>query len=123
MLAATQRYDQQRRTRAERVTARLMSQLPEISSQQASTQRAVTALRACARRLQAMRVARLSSLEAQLRALSPEQTLSRGYAIVRNQKGEIVRSYLDIKLEEVLDLKLATGSASVQVQGLQKEES
>lgn len=123
MLAATQRYDQQRRTRAERVTARLMSQLPEISSQQASTQRAVTALRACARRLQAMRVTRLSSLEAQLRALSPEQTLSRGYAIVRNQKGEIVRSYLDIKLEEVLDLKLATGSASVQVQGLQKEES
>jgi exodeoxyribonuclease VII large subunit len=57
-------------------------------------------------------------LEAQLRALSPEQTLSRGYAIVRTAKGQVVRSSQELKLGQVVEINLAKGAATAQVQGL-----
>jgi exodeoxyribonuclease VII large subunit len=61
-------------------------------------------------------------LESQLRALSPEQTLSRGYAIVRSSKGQVIRSSQDLKLGQVLAISLARGAASVEVQGLERSE-
>jgi exodeoxyribonuclease VII large subunit len=70
----------------------------------------------------AMRQASLLGLEAQLRALSPEQTLSRGYAIVRSQQGHVIRSSQELKVGQVLDVSLAKGAASVQVQGLDRSD-
>jgi exodeoxyribonuclease VII large subunit len=61
-------------------------------------------------------------LEAQLRALSPEQTLSRGYAIVRNTQGQVIRSSQDLKLGQIVEISLAKGAASVQVQGLDRSD-
>lgn len=121
MRSAMQRCDQIRRTRSDRAFARLSGVLPDISFQRASALRAISALSTSQRRLQNVRESRLASLEAQLRALSPEQTLSRGYAIVRNRQGEVVRSYLDLKNEDVLEVSLAQGEATVHVQEIRRD--
>ena len=118
MRAATQRSDQQRRTLADRAAARLRGVLPEVSAHRTSIQRSVSALVTSQQRLLALRQAKLQALQAQLRALSPEQTLSRGYAIVRTPEGRVVRSSEEVNVGETLDVSLASGAASVQVQAL-----
>lgn len=113
--AASQRNQQQRLTLAEKALARFQILLPDVSAQAARLQRAMTALAACQRRLQASRETALNALEAQLRALSPEQTLSRGYAIVRTQEGKVVRESSDVQIGETLGVDLAEGSLTVKV--------
>jgi exodeoxyribonuclease VII large subunit len=119
---ATQRALQESRVQSDRAQARLKVVMPEASTQRAGLLRAMTALSVCQRRLFAMRQASLVGLESQLRALSPEQTLSRGYAIVRSSKGQVIRSSQDLKLGQVLAISLARGAASVEVQGLERSE-
>lgn len=113
--AAAQRNDQQRRTLADRAIARMGVVLPELSASRASVQRAAAALDSGYRRLQVDRSAKLALLEAQCRALSPEQTLSRGYAIVRTPQGAVVRSSRDISQTDTLEVSFAKGAADVQV--------
>lgn len=113
--AASQRNQQQRFTLAEKVFARFQILLPDVSAESARLQRAMTALSACQRRLQTSRETSLNALEAQLRALSPEQTLSRGYAIVRTQEGRVVRETSDVQNGETLGVDLARGSLTVKV--------
>ncbi len=119
MRAAVQRCDQQRRTLADRALARLRVHLPSVSKSNESVQRAVSTLGTGQRRLLALRQTRLLALQAHLHALSPEQTLSRGYAIVRTPNGRVVRSSLEIDIGQVLDVSLASGAALVQVQTLE----
>lgn len=119
---ASQRALQQLSVQSDRAHARLKVVLPGVSTQRASLSRATTTLSACQRRMMAMRQASLLGLEAQLRALSPEQTLSRGYAIVRSQQGQVIRSSQDLTLGQVLEISLAKGAASVQVRGLERPE-
>lgn len=69
-----------------------------------------------------MRQANLVGLEAQLRALSPEHTLSRGYAIVRSTQGQVIRSSQDLKLGQIVEISLSKGAANVQVQGLEHSD-
>jgi exodeoxyribonuclease VII large subunit len=115
---ASQRAFQQLRVQSDRAQARFKAELPEVSAQRATLLRTSTALSVCQRRMFAMRQASLMGLEAQLRALSPEQTLSRGYAIVRTAKGQVVRSSQELKLGQVVEINLAKGAATAQVQGL-----
>lgn len=116
--AANQRSDQQRRTAADRAIARMRVVLPELSASRINVQRAAGALDAGYRRMQALRAARLASLEAQCRALSPEQTLSRGYAIVRTQQGTVVRSSREVSQTDTLEVRFNSGAADVQVLAL-----
>jgi exodeoxyribonuclease VII large subunit len=116
---ASQRTFQHLRVQSDRAQARFKAVLPEVSAQRASLLRASTALSVCQRRMFALRQANLMGLEAQLRALSPEQTLSRGYAIVRTSNGQVIRSSQVLKLGQVLEISLAKGAATVQVQGLE----
>lgn len=117
--ATAQRSDQQRRTLADRAIARMGVVLPELSASRASLQRAAASLDAGYRKSQALRSAKLASLEAQCRALSPEQTLSRGYAIVRTQDGSVVRSSREVNQTDMLEVRFAAGTADVQVLALQ----
>ena len=116
--AAAMRSDQQRRTSAERTIARFRVVRPELSLQRARVQRASASLDAGYRRLHVSRQARLAFLEAQCRALSPEQTLSRGYSIVRSKNGKVVLSSLEINETEILEVSFALGVADVQVLAL-----
>jgi exodeoxyribonuclease VII large subunit len=61
----------------------------------------------------------LGALAAQLELLNPQRTLERGYAIVSNAKGKVLRSPGQIKPRDVLRVRLAEGSVELGVAGVQ----
>ncbi|MGH8854176.1 MAG: exodeoxyribonuclease VII large subunit [Telluria sp.] len=61
----------------------------------------------------------LNGLSAQLELLNPQRTLERGYAIVRNAKGEVLRDPAQIKARNKLTVRLAAGSAEIGVSSVQ----
>ena len=61
----------------------------------------------------------LGALAAQLELLNPQRTLERGYAIVRDAKGNVLRSPTQIKPHEAITVRLAGGSAEVGVASVQ----
>jgi len=61
----------------------------------------------------------LNALAVQLELLNPQRTLERGYAIVRDGKGQIVRDPAQIHARDTLTVKLANGSAEVGVAQVQ----
>ncbi|MEY2848205.1 MAG: hypothetical protein RI885_870 [Actinomycetota bacterium] len=60
---------------------------------------------------------RAAELRGHLRALSPQRTLDRGYAIVQRDGGSILRDAADAVADERLLLTLAAGSLSTTVDG------
>jgi exodeoxyribonuclease VII large subunit len=52
---------------------------------------------------------------ARVRALSPAATLERGYAVVQNTDGAVVRNAADVSEHESLGVRLATGRLTVDV--------
>ena len=75
--------------------------------------------RALQQQLQNHRAA-VDSMAAHLGHLNPEAVLARGYSMVRNARGEVVRSSAQIALDETLDLRFHHGSAKTLV--TKKEE-
>jgi len=61
----------------------------------------------------------LAGLAAQLELLNPQRTLERGYAIVRDGKGHVVRDPAQIHARDTLTVRLAGGSAEVGVAQVQ----
>ncbi|WP_314443942.1 exodeoxyribonuclease VII large subunit [Massilia timonae] len=61
----------------------------------------------------------LNALAAQLELLNPQRTLERGYAIVRDARGQIVRDPAQIHARDTLTVRLANGSAEVGVAQVQ----
>ncbi|MBQ5938623.1 MULTISPECIES: exodeoxyribonuclease VII large subunit [unclassified Massilia] len=61
----------------------------------------------------------LGALAAQLELLNPQRTLERGYAIVRDAKGQVLRDPAAIHARDTLTLRLAGGSAEVGVAHVQ----
>ncbi len=53
---------------------------------------------------------------ARLRALSPAATLERGYAIVQRGDGHVVRAADEVKIDDILRVRLAEGGLRVTVQ-------
>ena len=112
---AIQRQYAQDALRVRRVTARLSVALPAVSMRQRDLDRVRHRLQAVgARQLRAPRT-RLEAAILTLQALSPRQILSRGYALVRNPRGELVKNALDLKTGDRLTLELSQGSADVEV--------
>jgi len=79
----------------------------------------VVALRARSRRCVEQRIeaaqADLTRATSHVRAVSPAATLARGYALVQDQAGTLVRDSADVSVGQPLDLRLATGRLSVDV--------
>ncbi len=61
----------------------------------------------------------LAALAAQLELLNPQRTLERGYAIVRDSAGNVLRSPAQIQVHQTLNVRLADGSAEVGVTSVQ----
>ncbi len=80
------------------------------SRAQASTQRTVGQRRLA-----------LAALSAQLELLNPQRTLERGYAIVTDHKGQIVRARTQLQARQTIHLRLADGSAQVDIANVQSE--
>ncbi len=70
--------------------------------------------RALARQMQTRR-AEVERMAAHLAHLNPEAVLARGYSVVRNPQGEVVRSSAQIEMDETLDLRFHHGSAKARV--------
>lgn len=98
---------------------RLTARLPETSRHRAR-------LNDIARRLSARTANQLvqnrqalASLEAQLELLNPQRTLERGYAMVLDNKGRIVRTPRQLHPQDTVTVRLAEGSAEVGIASVQ----
>ncbi|HEY0065180.1 MAG TPA: exodeoxyribonuclease VII large subunit [Telluria sp.] len=61
----------------------------------------------------------LDALATQLELLNPQRTLERGYAIVRDASGTVLRSPDQIQVNQAIQVRLAEGSAQVGVASVQ----
>ncbi len=61
----------------------------------------------------------LGALAAQLELLNPQRTLERGYAIVTDAKGAIMRAPAQLKPRSMLTVRLAEGSAQIGIDSVQ----
>lgn len=62
---------------------------------------------------------RLQQWEARLKTLGPEATLARGYALVTDSRGELVRDADQLKTKDKAEVRLARGKLNVIVVGVQ----
>jgi exodeoxyribonuclease VII large subunit len=60
----------------------------------------------------------VSHLRAQVRALSPQSTLDRGYAVVQHRDGRVVRDQAEVEVDELLRIRVAQGDFGARVAGL-----
>jgi exodeoxyribonuclease VII large subunit len=58
---------------------------------------------------------RHETLNAQLELLAPQRTLERGYAIVLDEQGQVLRDAAHLQPAQALELKLASGSARIEI--------
>ena len=66
---------------------------------------------------------RLSALHGKLELLAPQRTLERGYAILRNEQGEIIRRTAQIRAPQRLALTVAEGSAHIDISRVAPDEA
>jgi len=118
--AAFDKQFQRSRARHAQTHVRCKSLLPDLSALRARLVHADAELLAGQRRMLVRQQTRLESVGAQLRALSPEHTLARGYAIVRTEDKKILRKSVDAQVGQTLEVTLAEGvlNATVTQRGL-----
>lgn len=64
----------------------------------------------------------LAALSARLDAMSPLKVLSRGYAIVSDENGKVIKRTEDAKPGDVLTARVEDGAITVRVQKTEKRE-
>src|SRR5690606_15660644 len=109
--------DQQRAraTRLERAQAGLAHRRPDLAGLRAGLRAQENRLAACAPHLLASRRLRLESALQTLEALNPRKILNRGYAMVRDRSGALVKNALDLNKGDRLANELGQGGADVEV--------
>ncbi|HYD94065.1 MAG TPA: exodeoxyribonuclease VII large subunit [Noviherbaspirillum sp.] len=98
---------------------RLAAQLPETGPARARLKDDARRLASRMETQLARRRQALAALEAQLELLNPQRTLERGYAMVLDGKGRIVRAPQDLRPRETVTVRLAEGSAEVGIASVQ----
>jgi exodeoxyribonuclease VII large subunit len=94
---------------------RLAAHLPDTSGPRARVADHARRLAACTAALAARRRQTVAALASQLELLSPLRTLQRGYAIIADERGNIVRNPQQIHAGARLDVTVAEGAARVGV--------
>jgi exodeoxyribonuclease VII large subunit len=110
---------QLRHTRLERLHARLLAQHPRVQLPLLARRLAEQDLRlrrAIAHTLERHRTSLRHAAHA-LHTVSPLATLERGYAILFDEAGRIVRSSSDVTTEDILKARLASGELRLRVLG------
>ncbi|TFL11434.1 exodeoxyribonuclease VII large subunit [Pusillimonas caeni] len=95
--------------------ARLAHRRPDIAALRAGLRAQTNRLAACTPHLVATRRSSLNSALQTLEALNPRKILNRGYAIVRDESGALVKNALDLNKGDRLVLELGQGGADVEV--------
>ncbi len=115
-LASAWRGPQGRRVaRLDMLAQRLAHRRPETGRAAERSAALLAQLGRAQARLAAARQARLDTLAAQLRALDPQHTLARGYAIVRDATGAIVTDAARLAARDRIDIAVARGRIGAQV--------
>ncbi|VFR85607.1 Exodeoxyribonuclease VII large subunit [plant metagenome] len=111
-----------REARLEVLRTRLAHRRPDVRRAAERLARVQAALAQAGRRLTPARQAALQALSGQLRALDPQQTLARGYAIARDTDGRIVRDAGTLARGARLSLRFARGEAQADVRDVTPED-
>lgn len=95
--------------------ARLERSIPQLASRQQNLNMLFQRLEKGLDHALVLRRQRLAAAQQTLQALSPRLIINRGYAIVRDSEGKVVKNALDLKIGERLDVELSRGHVSVDV--------
>ncbi|MGE5622527.1 MAG: exodeoxyribonuclease VII large subunit, partial [Bacillota bacterium] len=98
---------------------RLAARLPATALPRARIKDHARCLTAAVHMQLAQRRQALDALSAQLELLNPQRTLERGYAMVLDAKGRIVRNPKDLHPRQAVTMRLAEGAAEVGIASVQ----
>ena len=121
MTGAWQRQSSLRLARYEKSQSRLNKLLPDLSSAHTALDRVVTRMTQSQSKQLTRLAAQVDLAQAQLRALSPENTLARGYAIVRNARGQIIRQAEQTQVGQPISVTLGKGELEASVVSSRQE--
>lgn len=107
------------RYRLQHLQTRLQNRLPNTTTARLQITTYVQRLSQASSRHSQRRQQLLSAQAAQLELLNPQRTLERGYAIVTDAKGQVMRSPAALQPRSKITLRLAAGSAEVDIAGVQ----
>lgn len=119
MMHATRNPLQQARFTVDRLAGRLAARKPDASKARAAMEALQHRASASMRTQLLQRRDALGALAAQLELLNPQRTLERGYAIVTDAAGAVMRDPAQIKPGQSLGVRLAEGSAEIGVATVQ----
>lgn len=107
----------------EQLKQKLGQHLPDIAYHQIQLTHQWQQLQTSTRRYLAMRKQQVSSLDVQLELLSPQRTLERGYAIILDSHGRILRKPKQFHAPDQITVKLADGEIDIGVISVQQKLS
>ncbi|WP_426322258.1 exodeoxyribonuclease VII large subunit [Pseudoduganella sp. R-43] len=119
MMHATRNPLQQARFTVDRLAGRLAARKPDASKARAAMEALQHRAGASMRAQLLQRRDALNALSAQLELLNPQRTLERGYAIVTDAAGAVLRDPAHIQPGQPLGVRLAEGSAQIGVANVQ----
>lgn len=105
----------QARQHCDRLAVRLSASAPRPEAHRQRTTELQARLRFALRTLLNQRAASLATLSSQLRQLNPGAVLDRGYGIVRDSRGRILRNSIEVERGETISVTLAQGSLDADV--------
>ena len=120
MMHANRQPLSQARFQLDRLSGRLAARKPDLTAARSALAGLQHRAGTSVTRQLAQRRDALTALSSQLELLNPQRTLERGYAIVTDDKGAIVRAPAQLKPHSTLNLRLAEGSAQVGVESVQQ---
>ncbi|MDB5776735.1 MAG: xseA [Herbaspirillum sp.] len=103
----------------QQLRSRLRARLPDTRHARGKLDGQAHRLGACMERHASRKRQKLNALTAQLEMLNPQRTLERGYAIVTDPKGKILRAPEELKPRSGVTIRLAGGSAQVEIASVQ----
>ena len=109
----------QARYTLQHLQTRLQNRLPDTAAKRLLLAGYSRRLSHAASRLSQRRQQALAAQTAQLELLNPQRTLERGYAIVSDAKGQVLRSPSALQARSKITLRLAAGSAEVDIAAVQ----
>ena len=112
--------NQQHTWRHQQLAQRLKQQLPSITRLSQTLLQQQNRLHFAMRQQLTRQHTALNAIDSHLKHLSPSAVLLRGYSLVRNEHGEIIRSTSQISVNEKLNIHFAEDSAEIQVRKLHK---
>lgn len=116
---SSQRPFQNSQSKLAQLQTRLRASAPDIATPRWHLAACQRNLCEAVQRLMARNKLLLANQQAQLELLNPQRTLERGYAILSDHKGKLIRSTLDLQVNSLITVRTAQDSAQVGISTVQ----